>query len=387
MNWPIFWEGQFQALREAGEPMSIAELAPEAVSPDRNAATYLRRAEKSAMAAIQELSPLADKHDDYYDKGRLNERGVELVEAAFAAYSDVIPLVHRAADSPDYVPDRDYTLPPQPFLELYLKQIQQARGFARLLKYRADVQLARGEREESLRTGLVMLRLDRHFEREPMLIANLVSVAVRGMAVSQIAHALEDGPVTTELHDEVHAEVSRQLQSQAFVGALKSERAFGIDSFRDFKGLGLPGFFDRDECDYLQHMAAEIAVGTAPRHKVQAALAQMSIDSQRAGPLTQLILPATQAAREAQLRSRTLLQCLSVLNAIIRRNPAAGADAPSLDELNLPADITVDPYNDKPLKTKRMPPGWIVYSVGPNFQDDGGKIEKSEDVGVGAAGD
>lgn len=388
LNWQAgtCLEEQLQPLRQTGQPMSIAELAPPPVAPERNAVTYLRRAEKSVMAANKELAPLGEKHDDYYEKGRLNENGVELVEAALAAYSDAVPLIEQAADAPEYVPDHDYTLPPQPFLEPYLQKVQQARAFARLLQYRADLLLARHEREEALRNGLTLLRLDRHFQREPMLVAYLVSVAVQSMGIEQVSGALDDGAVGNELHDEVEAEVSKHLKSEAWVTTLKSERAYGIDSFREFRGLGLPGAFKRDECDYLKRMAAEIEIGTAPRYKVETALAQMAADSQGAGTLTQMILPALEAAREAQLRSRVRLQCLSVLNALTRQDREEETAPPSLDDLNLPDEIKLDPYNGQPLKIKRVESGWIVYSVGPNLKDDGGKIEKSEDVGVGPEG-
>jgi hypothetical protein len=388
LNWRagVCLDGQLQPLRQGGEPMSIAELAPAPVPPERNAATYLRRAEKSVMAINKELAPLSEKHDDYYEKGRLNESGSELVEAALAAYPDAMPLIEQAADAPDYVPDHDYTLPPQPFLEPYLQKVQQARAFARLLQYRADLLLAGHEREESLRNGLTLLRLDRHFQQEPMLVAYLVSVAVQSMAVTQIAGALEAGSVPAELHGQIDAELSKHLKSQAFVTTLISERAYGIDSFRNFRGLGLPGYFKRDECDYLKRMAAEIKIGAAPRYKTQSALEEMKANTQGAGALTRLMSPALEAAREAQVRSLARLQCLSVLNALTRQDREDGATPPSLDDLKLPDDIKLDPYNGQPLTIKRVESGWVVYSVGPNLKDDGGKIEKSEDVGVGPSG-
>lgn len=391
LNWRagVCLEEQLQRLRQAGEPLSIADLAPASVSPERNAATYLRRAEKSVLAANQELSVLAEKRDDYYEKGRLNPRGVKLITAALAAYPDAMPLIEQAADAPDYVPDHDYTLPPQPFLDPYLQKVQTARAFARFLCYRGDLLLARNEREEALRNGLMLLRLDRHFRREPMLVAFLVSVAIQSMGVEQVASALQDGPIAIELRDEVEAEISKHLQSEAFVKALTSERAFGIDSFRtftSFTGRGWPPTFKRDECDYLKRMAAEIDVGAAPRYLCEAAVAQMVAGAHAAGPLTKQMVPSLQAAREAELRSRTRLQCLRVLNALTRQERDDGSLSPSLDELKLPDEIKLDPYNGQPLHVKWVESGWLVYSVGPNLKDDGGKIEKSEDVGVGPAG-
>ncbi|HET6883035.1 MAG TPA: hypothetical protein VFI31_22900 [Pirellulales bacterium] len=384
LNWRagVCLEQQLRPLREAGEPITIADLAPPPVPPERNALTYLRRAEKTVLAMNQELSPLRDKPEDYYERGRLNERGVDLVEATLNSYPDVFPLIQQAADAPEYVSDQDYTLPPPAFLDPYLQKVQLSRAFARLLQWRADLLLARHEREASLRNGLVLLRLDRHFQKEPMLVAYLVAVAVQSMAVEQIVSALEDGPLAPELHHQVDAEISRHLASRAFVSAIESDRAYGIDSFRVFRKFGVPWTFKQDECDYLKRMAKEIEIGASPRYQSEKAVAQMNADTQGAGPLTMHMLPALEAAREAQQRSRTRLQCLSVLNALTQHDNE-GTAAAALDDLNLPDDIKLDPYNGQPLKVKRLESGWLVYSVGPNLKDDGGKIEKSEDVGVG----
>ena len=38
-------EGQLAAIRAAGEPLTLADLARKPIPPEQNAATYLRRAE------------------------------------------------------------------------------------------------------------------------------------------------------------------------------------------------------------------------------------------------------------------------------------------------------------------------------------------------------
>jgi hypothetical protein len=43
----------------------------------------------------------------------------------------------------------------------------------------------------------------------------------------------------------------------------------------------------------------------------------------------------------------------------------------------------VDPFTDEPLHVKKTPRGWLVYSVGPDFKDDGGKLDGRSDIGVG----
>ena len=47
--------------------------------------------------------------------------------------------------------------------------------------------------------------------------------------------------------------------------------------------------------------------------------------------------------------------------------------------------LGTDPYTGESLHVKKTPQGWLVYSVGRNLKDDGGKVEDptNGDVGVG----
>jgi hypothetical protein len=54
-----------------------------------------------------------------------------------------------------------------------------------------------------------------------------------------------------------------------------------------------------------------------------------------------------------------------------------------LTDLGLPAEATIDPFNGEPLHVKKLPQGWMVYSVGSNCVDDGGKLDRKTDIGLG----
>ena len=73
-----------------------------------------------------------------------------------------------------------------------------------------------------------------------------------------------------------------------------------------------------------------------------------------------------------------------MLNALQTHVPAGSNVVPKLTELGLPAETITDPFTGEPLHVKKTPQGWLVYSVGPNFRDDGGKLDDPHgDVGVG----
>ncbi len=66
--------------------------------------------------------------------------------------------------------------------------------------------------------------------------------------------------------------------------------------------------------------------------------------------------------------------------------PGEQAAAIHLEKLKLPADATVDPFNGAPLLVRKLPAGWVVYSVGRNRNDDGGSFTYDLDVGLGPPG-
>jgi hypothetical protein len=98
-----------------------------------------------------------------------------------------------------------------------------------------------------------------------------------------------------------------------------------------------------------------------------------------------LLFPALNAEYVAVTRTRAELRCLRVLNALQTHVPGGSNEVPKLTDLGLPTETITDPFTGEPLHVKKTPQGWLVYSVGPNFKDDGGKIDDptNGDVGVG----
>jgi hypothetical protein len=54
-----------------------------------------------------------------------------------------------------------------------------------------------------------------------------------------------------------------------------------------------------------------------------------------------------------------------------------------LADLGLSEDGTTDPFTGQPLLMKRLPDGWVIYSVGKDLNDDGGQVDDLTDFGLG----
>ena len=268
-----------------------------------------------------------------------------------------------------------------------LDGVGKSKSAARVLHYRATLLAAEGKRDEAVRTALLIFRLARHFEHNPTIVSYLVSIAVRGIAIDSANDALQTGPVSKEVRDSLDAELSIQQPMTGFAWALKSERTYVVEAS---SGIPAPNswFIVRGVCNMQRSACLElfptcIALAGDPRPYCQI---EQTLDDKGKKPiLASLMLPGLKAAYESVTRAKALIRSLRVLNAL-QAHVAAGSDAaPKLTDLGLPAETTTDPYNGEPLHVKKTPQGWLVYSVGRNLRDDGGKLDDPHDgdIGVG----
>jgi hypothetical protein len=387
-------EAQLAAIRQAGDPVTLADLARKPIPPDQNAATYLRRAEADITAMEKEFGP-------YWEWSNKNEDALmplaiqKSVKAVFDAHPKVMPLLDQAAACPDYDAQLDYSLPPTELERRLIPAVGRRKSIARVHLARARLLAAEGNRDEAVKTSLATFRMARLFDRDALIVGYLTAMAVRLYAVDSANLALQTGAVSPQARNALDAELAIQERMEGYTWILKSERAFGLESsrtfpFRNFWLLNR-GIWNQRESAYLDLMQAFIATRDPSDLTIQGIYAKIptawGTPSQLAHPefFAELVFPSLKATHQAVVRMRATLRCLRVLNAIQAHLPAGSTEPPKLSELGLPAEATIDPFNGEPLHVKRLPQGWLVYSVGQNLQDDGGNLDNSitGDVGVG----
>jgi tetratricopeptide (TPR) repeat protein len=373
-------EKKLAALRAAGEPLSLADLARKPIPPQKNAAVFLRRAMSDLEAMEKEWANVYGSEG--YQSGRLSESELKAVESALETYPKVIPLLEQAAACPEYDSQADYTVPPEAFLE----DVQDIRGAARVLRFRALLLLARGEREEAMQTCITLFRLCRRY-RQPMIVGYLVPLACRGIAVEASNLVLQAGLLPKDAREALEAELALQDGLEAYEEALKTERAYGLDYFRT-SPLRKCWFVTRPlwndaTCYYLDMIDRHLAAAARPYSEVVATTPAIARNGIGFRGLADLVEPAVVAGRAAMERTRAAIRCLRVLNALQARPEQGGAETPKLSDLGLPVTATTDPFTGKPLQVKKLPGGWLVYSLGKDLKDDGGDFTEARDVGVG----
>ena len=141
----------------------LADLAHPPIPPEKNAATYLRRAEAGIDAILQRLEPIPSRE---YNETRDSAPDYlrEALAAEFSKHPDVIPLLQQAADCPDYDPQFDYTVANVGvFITNVLPVVQVNRKYSYIIAFRVRQFVVEGKYDEALRTALILFRLSRHF--------------------------------------------------------------------------------------------------------------------------------------------------------------------------------------------------------------------------------
>ncbi len=387
---------QWAAIRAAGDPVTLADLARPPIPPEKNATTYLHEAEADVKAiddaiSVPDLYKLFNSGNDWNPTYPLPPRVQKAIKAAWDAHPKAIGLLEQAAACPDYDARLDYTLSSEEFIAKLVPGLQSLRCNARVLQYRVWLLVAEKKHDEAMRTAILFFRLGRLNDRNPALVSYMVSATFRAIAVATADFILQTGLVSKEVRDALDAELAIQERMDGFPAALKSERAFtrGYLAQYPYRHFWLisRGVWNRRESEYLEKMQFFLTLLREPISYQQIEKSFDKTDFQWGNDPSEeekrypfkVVLLVLKSIVRAQAETRSL----RVLNALQTHVPAGSETVPKLSELGLPPETTVDPFNGQPLHVKKLPNGWLVYSVGWNLIDDGGKISRGLDAGVG----
>jgi hypothetical protein len=378
-------EASLAELRNANVPMSLAALKRAPPLPDNNAATYLRRAASQLEAIESAVSPAIDALSEaeqrrYLDTGHTTDSLQQTMQRAFAEHVEAVPLLFQAAAAPDYDPQINYDQDQQVFLDEYGSASQEVRQPIRVLDYYVMMLLNEGKQAAALDTCVAMFKLCRHFDSRPLLIGYLVNLAVRQVTTHATDLALRAGPLPRDAHAKLETELGKHDLDAILQRAIETERAYGIQAFDKLPDNGSEYLSTpmgkNDLADYI-----ELLDGTEQQIGAPYAIGVEWVRGQRLGPMAQGMIPAVQASLEAGTRTRAQLNCLRMLNTLVERFPTEPVKGPAIADLGLPAAVWEDPYTGKQLRFRFEPGGWLVYSVGANQRDDGGKVKSFVDGG------
>jgi hypothetical protein len=359
-------EEELQLLRESFGKLEPPELLSELQ------ASELRRELKKVTAALVESRKLSDQ-----DRGRF-------------------PIVY----SSDYISTN-------------LDHSQRVRQFANLLVY--DVLLLAQDKdlEGALRSCRAILNAGRAIGDEPTLVSMLIRIAVRAVAFRKIERTLAQGLPS----DAALAALQELLQKEAgdnllLIGA-RGERALldglmqsiqsGAIPYKQVRGIlghTTQGEFGVEMLEHLELMLAGsmksnraavlsfnnqfVEMAKMPVEMQKQALASLNEKVQDMPRLARALVPAFLKVAVAAHRDTADLRCATTLVALERYRLAKRHWPEKLRDL-MPTflnAVPLDPFDGAPLRYRRFEEGVIVYSVGEDGADDGGKLSDTPRSGT-----
>ena len=240
-----------------------------------------------------------------------------------------------------------------------------------------------------MQAGIDLLRLSQKWDQEPAIVSYLVSLACREISVVMINRTLRDGLVSPTARAALETELALHDDMAGFQQVLLTERAYNLDACRNMvQGLDwLPPawIFKRSAVAMADQTDQLYAVADQPSYKTESEREEMKVAAAE-HTLMGLAWPSIDATWDAKDRVRANLRCLRILNALQAFEEKNGNEPAELADLGLPVEATTDPFTGEPLKWRKTDAGWLIYSVGRDGVDNGGKVDDASDHGVAPVG-
>ncbi|MCY2926533.1 MAG: hypothetical protein NT031_14055 [Planctomycetota bacterium] len=394
-----FWNLDLAARQEmavihAEACMTAMSVTPPRVSDSQNAAPLYRRAGE-LMKADPGWQELVDQWL-HPSAGGFNPTDEKML-AFLARHADSLDLLRQGADLPGYDDGLPFNLrrwqmelpPLEPF---------QLREYLHLS---AKVNAQAGRTVEAARDIGAIFGMARHKSTEPLEISVIFGMTLERDAFEAFQDLLDAGPVPLEALDALGLDPRTAFQP-AMQRATVMEECFGIGMFSEIPAKNATVddlrkttrftvftfcenplyrvFLWRGDLDaYRGVMDPVKQLAGRPYHESAEAwkrLRENPVHDRMGGMLARLIAPVTAsfAPNVAQADAHHRLSLLAV--AACRYHHARGAGPETLAALvpaYLPA-VPADPFTGKPLLLAHAPDGRpILYSVGRDMTDDGGK--------------
>lgn len=290
--------------------------------------------------------------------------------------------------------------------DLDLSHLSKMRQFARLLSDDAAASVADGDLDRAIDDIVASFQLSEALAKEPTLASQLVRIAVDGIGQWAVANSLPTAlsrEHTQRLIDAMAAADHRQEFSNCFVGEgilcqasldHLDELVEPHDNFLDYllqndpinllynSPLGAP-LLAMDSADHLESIARLQDAAALPYYLARADMDAIERDVEnlpRTRMVTRTVIPGLTRALTAQARHEALLDITMLGLSIERFQSEFGTYPERLDDVGytLPGGTPVDPFTGAPYTYRVSDAGFLLYSVGENLVNDGGRHDYRE---------
>ncbi len=286
-----------------------------------------------------------------------------------------------------------------------LPHLTRLRSWARLLRQDAIVKAMQGNKAEAVEDIIAGMKLGDALAPEPILRSQLVRRGIYNIMYQAVQDCFDGGDLSPELIRELLDHMAQADNHQAFADAMAGEAYMGLDAFSDIRSgkVGILDMFygqgtstgqvvgervalllyrgplmNMDEASYADIMSRCASAAELPYHEAEPLVKAIENDVEllpRARLLSKVLVPALARACEAQARHETMLD-LAQLGLLIEQYKAKNGLFPgTLDDIGpeLGGSLPVDPYTGGRYHYRPSADTFLLYSVGRNLRDDGGR--------------
>ncbi len=311
-------------------------------------------------------------------------------------------------------------------INVLMPELRDMKTLVRLLCWRAKLQAFSGDAEKAFDDLLAGYRAGRHLKGPRSLVEQLVGMSVQLLSARTAIIILHNQQVNGELLKNFQVELKKLMAQDTFNADYKVESFLGLDFLQrcytdNGKGSGhmipsrlkeLHGTmftvedFKNSVLDFSQFLGMALASADRGRmsrefekvyntpqqwaHKTPYQLRKENVDFEmgldkwsslkrlRYWPVM-VLTPAIGKVIEITYRSKIEVEALITIISLLRYQRDNGQYPQNLDELITAGylkQLPIDPYSDKPLVYKKTVDDFTLYTVGLNFEDDGGESGK-----------
>jgi len=383
----------------------LNELAKAGRPEELNAAPYYKKAFELFVKQPEQLKKINRRiwPDDLTAEQR------EVLQTWVRQSSKALTQLKKGTQKPHYWPEYRGTS----MMGIVLPELWKARALAIVFCSRAKLNAAKGNFKQAFSDLLVCYRFGAHFTGPKTLVEQLVGIGIRTLAADAAFQILDKQQPASDLLKYFQLQLETLLLQNTFVIDFTSEKFFICDSIRimftdDGKGGGpikqsevkaivrqyqqqgqlSPqeieelkrrwGKLERQQTTLLADKVYEYYGKVVHKTPWQLRNEGIILEIEKMtnnNALLHVLAPNVSRVLEVSSRGKADTEALITTLAFLRYKADKGLFLRKLDELlssgylkNLPTD----PYSDKSLVYKRTKDNFVLYSLGADFDDDGG---------------
>jgi hypothetical protein len=376
--------------------------------PDKdNAALRVQAVKRLLPRSSSNTLEYAELFEDLVPEAQLNAPQIRALKMQLQNAVKARDAARELADMPNgyfvinWAPD---------FISTLLPGIQEAREVVSLLADDAMLRAQEKDADGAVRSLQAALNAGRSTGDVPGAIAQLVRIAGVSVTAVKLERILAQGEPAPAVLAELQHLLEDEDHHPYLLVMARGERA-GSDQLMTWLESGkaspshmaamfgdphdrssvlllyLPGEVKKEHAELLRYLNQFVEGTQLPEAQRKERFDELeAVIRHQGSPLVRLLAPALIKVAEADQRGHAQLRCAIVLLAAERYRREHNrwpATLPDLVAGGYLKEVPSDPYDGAPLRLKRVEDGLVIYSVGADCADNGGKIDRKTPLAPG----